>query len=299
MFFRTGMTRSALVLAAIGIGLAPLPVQAQAPFTVNSVRVVGTGCPKGTFSTVTLNDPAVQALSVLFSAFTATGEPPKVMPNGRDRVDAVVKRCNIIADITPRPGVQVALINVQASGNAVVFGGRDTDMGENNVVRIERRYFFATQANDKDEANPRGEFLGTKDLPPTTRIVDSSSSYSIGEETSAVVGFAGCNAPVRARIQLTLAVTGDGNYGDIGALDQDSTIQFAFRAKPCTGSEPKREPVLRAPAATRRSRVLNACVLEGGDTGRLLAARQAPGPRFKVCYDSTGKELSREADPNL
>jgi len=278
------MKASLALLALTLAGLASVPPRtalAQAPFSVNQVTVVGRGCPRGSFAVLALNDPDTQALSVLFSALAVEGKAPVVMGNGRDRVAPVATGCQILADITPRPGAQIALVNVRTSGFVDVFGPRDTDIGLNNIVRIERRYFFNTLAGD---SRPR-EFLER-----ATRIVESSGPYTIGDDAMPILSFAGCNARVRARIALRLAVHGELNYGDIGAIDQNSTVQFAFRARRCTGNEPSREPTVGPVRLAPPSNLRNVCVLEGDEP---------TGQRMKVCYDSLGNVSSREIDPDV
>lgn len=292
MFFRTWISRAALVLMAAGIaGALPSEASAQARFKVDGgakgVKIVGAGCPTGTVAVASLNEPDSQALTVLFSALSVTGEAPKVTGNGRTEAVPVAKACRISVDLIPNPGFQIALFNVDVRGSVDVFGSRDTDVGLNNVVGIDRRYAFTTV--DTDNKGRAREFLTL-----LTRVVDSSSAYTIGEETASLVGFAGCNARVRARIAVRVSATGELNYGDISAIDQNSSIQFGLRSRPCTGNEPTRDPAIQPIPAARRTLNRNLCVLEDGIAGPRLR-----GPRSKVCYNDAGRELSREPDPDL
>jgi len=290
MSFRTGIARAALVLMALGIAL-PTAASAQGRFKIDGgakgVKIVGPGCPTGTVSVASLNEPDSQALTVLFSALSVTGEAPKVTGNGRSEAIPVAKSCRISVDLIPNAGFQIALFNVDVRGSVDVFGPRDTDLGLNNVVGIDRRYAFTTV--DTDNKGRAKEFLTL-----LTRIVDSSSAYAIGEETASLVSYAGCNARVRARIAVRVSATGELNYGDISAVDENSSVQFGLRTRPCTGNEPTKDPVIQPIQASRRTLNRNMCVLEDD-----VAGPRIRGARSKVCYNEVGREISRGPDPDL
>jgi hypothetical protein len=239
---------------------------AQAPFKINSLAIGGTGCPDGSFSTRSSAQGGEQQLTIRFRDFDVQGGSP-VLVDGKRRADTNFATCNVAANITPAPGFQIALVDVDIRGNVDVQGRRDTELGLNNVARIEREYFF----------NEPGA-LGDADTLRATRIVNSDGNYSISDNF-AFLTYARCNQSVLARTRLTLSVAGRNNFASIRVLDEEAdSIRLGFRVRRCD-SGPTVIPIGSSETVT------NACVLEGDG-----AARR------KVCYDRSGKQISNTND---
>jgi len=266
--------RSLIPLAAVLMSTAlAAPAAAQAPFTIENVAVAGTGCDDSTTSIRTSEQGRSQQLSVRFRDFNAQGRPAVVLDDGQRRAVPGVAGCQIAALLTPAPGFQVALVDIELRGQANVSGPRDTDLGLNNVARVSREYFFNA---------PGGNVLPIL----TTRIANTRGPFSITDDFR-LLTFAGCNASVIARASLNLVVTGEGNSASIRRLNESSTVRFGFAARPCDGNAPDQGPVLlpgdRASVPTYRS----VCILEGDD------------PRLQVCYGRSGRAYSADFDPDL
>jgi hypothetical protein len=253
-------------------GAGELPSRAAAASPLLAVRgftAAGTGCPAGTTSAVAQEQNGVQALAVLFNAFAAEGASPV---SGRARGE--LKTCNLAVTIEPLQGYQLALANIETRGSVDVFGRRDTTRGVNNAVAVSREFFF----------NSADNLYGFRFPILDTYLVNSSSNYTIQENTTGTVTYGPCNARFIARGRLSLNVTGASNYGDISAIDQNSSLRFNILARACTGTTPP--PGIQDITGENRATIKNACALRGVGTGS----------RTEVCYGANGEVLSTRPD---
>jgi len=245
---------------------------AQAPFEIQEIRLKGSGCETGTYSMRSRVDDDAQELVIRFREFDSQGEAT-VYTDGRSRAKANFANCEIGAILKPASGFQVSLIDINLRGQVNVSGPRNTSIGENNVVRIDRSYFFNAP--------------GFPGLPArTTRIVNSKGNFSIDDDFK-VLSYAACGQTVLARASLLLNVTGKGNSASIRTLDESSEVRFAFGSRRCTGDESGKGPVILPGASLSSPLYSNICVLEGD------------GPRREICYDRNGRAYSNDPDPDL
>lgn len=236
------------------------------PFRVRGLAANGTGCPSGTVDALASSGNGTQALTILFSAFTANGRAPV-----SGRALGETRACNIAIDLEPQQGFQVALVNIETRGTIDVLGSQNTTRGLNNVVKVSREYFF----ND--------EFMNGYHFPILdTYLVNSSSLYTIQEDSIGVVTYADCNARIIARARMGLMTTGANNSGSIDSIDQNAAVKFSFRTRRCSSNDPKGSAILiDVTGGDDRAQVRNACVLRGVGTSR----------QREVCYDDFGSAL--------
>jgi len=251
-------------------GATPLS-QASAPFAVTSVVAAGSGCPAGSVDAIAHAPGGAQRLTLLFESFNANGSA-----RVGTRAVGESRACQFTVELTPQPGYQIALDRVQMRGSVDVFGPRDTRRGINNVAKISRELFF----NDATNSGFTFPFLDRY-------LVNSSSTYTIEEDTRGQISYAQCNARVSVRARLGLAVTGANNYADIGGIDQNGALDFNLLTRACTGNQPPGTGII--PISGDQATVKNACVLRGVGTSS----------RTEVCYGPNGEILSTRPDPDV
>jgi hypothetical protein len=186
-----------------------------------------------------------------------------------------MKTCQIALNLVPQQGFQIALLNIETRGSVDVFGRQDTTRGINNSVRVTREYFF-------NDANSGYRFPLLD-----TYLVNSSSNYTIREDTIGLVTYAACNATVITRARVGLMTTGANNYGDISSIDQNSSVKFNLRTRRCSPNDPRGEAqIVDITGGDDRAEVRNACALRGVGVNGTITSRTR-----EVCYDELGQAL--------
>lgn len=230
---------------------------AQAPFKVNDVTVNGDGCKKGTFTTRVRNG-GDQEVTIRFRDFEVTGSPAIVMPNGQRRADTNFDTCEIRAAVTIPAGFQLVFVDSTVSGRVDVQGRRDTDLGQNNVARVTRRY----------------QIVGGDSAIKETTLVNSDGNYSISDDFAFLTSACRGGTTVLAGVTLNLAVAGRNNYANVRLFEEEGdAIRFGFRLRSC--DDPTIIPIGNSET------VSNACVLKG---------------TRRICYDRNGDQISNVPD---